>query len=79
MPRPNRHRVRRNVRRRMMVNVAPLRIPDILGTQSSWPTYASTANWRQSDSDTPNIDAYDCYLRGRQLLAMNPKNHERFE
>jgi hypothetical protein len=50
-----------------------------LPTHFSWPTHASTANWRQSDSDTPNIDAYDCYLRGRELLAMNPKNRERFE
>jgi adenylate cyclase len=34
---------------------------------------------RLADSGTPNIDAYDCYLRGRELLAMNPKNRERFE
>jgi adenylate cyclase len=34
---------------------------------------------RLADSGTPNIDAYDCYLRGRELLALNPKNHERFE
>jgi adenylate cyclase len=34
---------------------------------------------RLADSGTPNVDAYDCYLRGRELLAMNPKNRERFE
>jgi adenylate cyclase len=34
---------------------------------------------RLADSGTPNIDAYDCYLRGREFLAMNPKNRERFE
>ena len=34
---------------------------------------------RLADSGTPNIDAYDCYLRGRELLALNPKNRERFE
>ena len=34
---------------------------------------------RLADSGTPNIDAYDCYLRGRELLAVNPKNRERFE
>jgi adenylate cyclase len=34
---------------------------------------------RLGDSGTPNIDAYDCYLRGRELLALNPKNRERFE
>jgi adenylate cyclase len=36
---------------------------------------------RLADSGTPNIDAYDCYLRGRELLAAsrNPKNRERFE
>jgi adenylate cyclase len=34
---------------------------------------------RLADSGTPNIEAYDCYLRGRELLAMNPKNRERFE
>ena len=34
---------------------------------------------RLADSATPNIDAYDCYLRGRELLALNPKNRERFE
>jgi adenylate cyclase len=34
---------------------------------------------RLADSGTPNVDAYDCYLRGRELLALNPKNRERFE
>jgi adenylate cyclase len=34
---------------------------------------------RLAHSGTPNIDAYDCYLRGRELLALNPKNRERFE
>jgi adenylate cyclase len=34
---------------------------------------------RLAESGTPNIDAYDCYLRGRELLALNPKNRERFE
>ncbi len=34
---------------------------------------------RLADSGTPNIDAYDCYLRGRELMAANPKNRERFE
>ena len=34
---------------------------------------------RLADSGTPNIDAYDCYLRGRELLALNPKNRETFE
>ena len=34
---------------------------------------------RLADSGTSNIDAYDCYLRGREVLAGNPKNRERFE
>jgi adenylate cyclase len=34
---------------------------------------------RLADSGTPNIDAYDCYLRGRELLAVNPKNRETFD
>ena len=34
---------------------------------------------RLTDSGTPDIDAYDCYLRGRELMAVNPKNRERFE
>jgi adenylate cyclase len=42
-------------------------------------TLSSTEKARLTDSGAPNIDAYDCYLRGRELLAMNPKNRERFE
>jgi adenylate cyclase len=34
---------------------------------------------RLADSGTSNMDAYDCYLRGREVLAGNPKNRERFE
>ena len=34
---------------------------------------------RLADSGTPNIEAYDCYLRGREFLAQNPKNRETFE
>ena len=34
---------------------------------------------RLADSGTSNMDAYDCYLRGREVLAVNPKNRERFE
>ena len=34
---------------------------------------------RLAASGTPNIEAYDCYLRGREILAVNPKNRERFE
>jgi adenylate cyclase len=34
---------------------------------------------RLADSGAPNINAYDCYLRGRELLTVNPKNRERFE
>jgi adenylate cyclase len=34
---------------------------------------------RLADSGTPNIAAYDCYLRGRELLAVNPKNRETFD
>ena len=34
---------------------------------------------RLVDSGTPNVDAYDCYLRGRELLAVNPGNRETFE
>jgi adenylate cyclase len=33
---------------------------------------------RVADSGTRNIDAYDCYLRGREVLDVNP-NRERFE
>ena len=34
---------------------------------------------RLADSGTPNIDAYDCYLRGRELLLGTTKNRETFE
>src|SRR6476660_600451 len=34
---------------------------------------------RLADSGTPNIDAYDCYLRGRELLRGTTKNRETFE
>jgi adenylate cyclase len=34
---------------------------------------------RLADSGAPDINAYDCYLRGRELLTVNPKNRERFE
>ena len=34
---------------------------------------------RLADGGTPNIDAYDYYLRGRELLAVHPTNRERFE
>ena len=42
-------------------------------------TLSPAERTRLTDSGTPNIDAYDCYLRGRELLALNPKNRERFE
>ena len=42
-------------------------------------TLSSAEKARLADSGTPNVDAYDCYLRGRELLALNPKNRERFE
>ena len=42
-------------------------------------TLSPAEKTRLSDSGTPNIDAYDCYLRGRAILALNPKNRERFE
>ena len=42
-------------------------------------TLSPAENARLADSGTPNIDAYDYYLRGRELLALNPKNRERFE
>ena len=34
---------------------------------------------RLAESGTPNIDAYDCFLRGRELLLGKHKNRERFE
>ena len=42
-------------------------------------TLSPSEKARLADSGAPNIDAYDCYLRGRELLAVNPKNRERFE
>ena len=42
-------------------------------------TLSPAERTRLTDSGTPNIDAYDCYLRGRELLGLNPKNRERFE
>ena len=42
-------------------------------------TLSPAERTRLTDSGTPNIDAYDCYLRGRELLALNPKNRERFQ
>jgi adenylate cyclase len=42
-------------------------------------TLSPAENARLADSGTPNIDAYDCYLRGRELLAVHPTNRERFE
>src|SRR3984957_10944805 len=34
---------------------------------------------RLANSGTPNVDAYDCYLRGRELLRGTTKNRETFE
>jgi adenylate cyclase len=34
---------------------------------------------RIAGSGTSNMEAYDCYLRGREVMAANPKNRERFE
>ena len=42
-------------------------------------TLSPAENARLADSGTSNIDAYDCYLRGRELLLVNPKNRETFE
>jgi adenylate cyclase len=42
-------------------------------------TLSPAERTRLTDSGTPNIDAYDCYLRGREVLGLNPKNRERFE
>ena len=42
-------------------------------------TLSPAENRRLTDGGTPNIDAYDCYLRGREVMAVNPKNRERFE
>jgi adenylate cyclase len=42
-------------------------------------TLSPVERTRLSDSGTPNVDAYDCYLRGREILALNPNNREGFE
>jgi adenylate cyclase len=42
-------------------------------------TLSPAENKRFAESGTPNIDAYDCYLRGREVMAVNPKTRERFE
>ncbi len=42
-------------------------------------TLSPAENMRLADSGTPNVEAYDCYLRGREVMAVNPKNRERFE
>jgi adenylate cyclase len=34
---------------------------------------------RLADEGTSNLDAYDCFLRGRELLLANTKNRETFE
>src|SRR6202044_3094334 len=34
---------------------------------------------RIADSGTRNIDAYDCFLRGREFLLGESKNREKFE
>jgi adenylate cyclase len=42
-------------------------------------TLTPAENTRLGDNGTPNIEAYDCYLRGRDVMAVNPKTRERFE
>jgi adenylate cyclase len=42
-------------------------------------TLSPVERTRLSDSGTPNIDAYDCYLRGREILALTPNDREGFE
>ena len=42
-------------------------------------TLSPAENARLADSGTSNIDAYDCSLRGRELMLGNPKNRETFE
>ena len=42
-------------------------------------TLTPAENTRLGDNGTPNIEAYDCYLRGREVMAVNPKTRERFE
>ena len=34
---------------------------------------------RLTDTETPNIDAYDCVLRGREFMLGNDQNRETFE
>jgi adenylate cyclase len=36
-------------------------------------TLSPTEKARLANSWTSNIDAHDCYLRGRELLALNPR------
>jgi adenylate cyclase len=42
-------------------------------------TLTPTENRRLADNGTSNIEAYDCYLRGREVMAGNPKTRETFE
>ena len=42
-------------------------------------TLSPAENARLTNSGTSNIDAYDCALRGRELLLGNRKNRETFE
>src|SRR4249919_2822204 len=42
-------------------------------------TLSPAESARLTDSGTPNIEAYDCYLRGRELLRGTTKNREIFE
>jgi adenylate cyclase len=42
-------------------------------------TLSPAENMRLADGGTANMEAYDCYLRGREVMAANPKNRERFE
>jgi adenylate cyclase len=42
-------------------------------------TLTPAENTRLADNGTSNIEAYDCYLRGRKTMAVNPKTRESFE
>jgi adenylate cyclase len=42
-------------------------------------TLTPAENTRLADNGTSNIEAYDCYLRGRETMAVNPKTRESFE
>ena len=42
-------------------------------------TLSPAESARLTDSGTSSIDAYDCALRGRELLLGNRKNRETFE